>query len=103
LEDLLQTLFKSEFSLAKCEIKPSKKLQATLKEGGLALAALSGVAQINRILIESFHWAKAMEQYALKILKSCWNNKFTFYLETFGGQKSNLYLNVVHIFNPSVN
>jgi len=44
-----------------------------------------------------------MEQHALKNVNSCWNNKITFYFETSGGQNSNLYLNVVHLFNTSVN
>ncbi len=44
-----------------------------------------------------------MEQYDLKNLNNCWNAKFYFYLETSGGQNSNVYLNVVHFFNTSVN
>jgi hypothetical protein len=30
-------------------------------------------------------------------------NIISFYFESSGGQKSNLYLNVVHFFNASVN
>ncbi len=40
------------------------------------------------------------EQRALKNINSCWKTKITFYLETSGGQSSNLYLNVVHFFTP---
>jgi hypothetical protein len=36
------------------------------------------------------------EQHTLKNVNNCENTKITFYLETFGGQNSNLYLNVVH-------
>jgi hypothetical protein len=40
-----------------------------------------------------------MEKYALK---NCWNTNIYFYLETSGGQTSNLYLNVEHLFNTGV-
>ncbi len=33
-----------------------------------------------------------------KNVNSCWNTNISFYLETSGGQRSNLYLNVVHFF-----
>ncbi len=44
-----------------------------------------------------------MEEQALKFVNSCWNNNNYSYLETSGGQSSNLYLNVVHFLNTSVN
>jgi hypothetical protein len=44
-----------------------------------------------------------MEQCTLKNENSFWNINIFFYLETFVGQNSNLYLNVVHIFYPSAN
>jgi hypothetical protein len=34
---------------------------------------------------------------------NCLNTNMSSYLETSGGQSSNLYLNVVHIFNTSDN
>ncbi len=37
-----------------------------------------------------------MEQRALKNVSACLNTNIVSYLETFGGQSSNLYLNVVH-------
>jgi hypothetical protein len=40
---------------------------------------------------------------ALKNVNNCLNTNIYSYLETFGGQSSNLYLNVVHFFNASVN
>ncbi len=46
---------------------------------------------------------KLMEQHALKNVNNCWNTKISLYLETSGGQSSNLYLNVDHFFNTSVN
>ncbi len=44
-----------------------------------------------------------MEQHALKIVNNCLNTNIYCYLETSDGQSSNLYLNVVHFFNASVN
>jgi hypothetical protein len=44
-----------------------------------------------------------MEQQALKIVNSCLNTNIYSYLETSGGQISNLYLKVVHFFNASDN
>jgi hypothetical protein len=44
-----------------------------------------------------------MEQRALKIVYSCLNTNIYSNLESSGGQSSNLYLNVVHFFNTSVN
>jgi hypothetical protein len=43
-----------------------------------------------------------MKQHALKIVYSCFNTNIYSYLETLGGQSSNLYLNVVHFFNTCV-
>jgi hypothetical protein len=43
-----------------------------------------------------------MEQHALKNVNNCWNTNISFFLETSGGQKSNLYLNVVYFFNTSI-
>ena len=38
-----------------------------------------------------------------KNVNNCLNTKFHSYLETPDGQSSNLYFNVVHFFNTSVN
>ncbi len=38
-----------------------------------------------------------------KIVNDCLNTNIYTYLETYGGQSSNLYLNVVHFFNTGVN
>ncbi len=43
-----------------------------------------------------------MEQRALKNVNNCLNTSIYSYLETSRGQSSNLYLNVVQIFNTSV-
>jgi hypothetical protein len=40
-----------------------------------------------------------MEQHALKIVNNSLNSNIYSYLETFGGQSCNLYLNEVHFFN----
>ncbi len=44
-----------------------------------------------------------MEQRALKSVNNCLNTNIYSYLETSGGQSSNIYLNVVQYFNTSVN
>ena len=44
-----------------------------------------------------------MEQRTLKNVNKYLNTNIYSYLETFGGQSSILYLNLVHFFNTSVN
>jgi len=44
-----------------------------------------------------------MEQRTFKNVNNYFNTNIYSYLETSGGQSSNLYLNVVHFFNTSVN
>ncbi len=44
-----------------------------------------------------------MEQHSLKNVNNCLNANIYSYLETSGGQSSNLFLNGVHFFNTSVN
>ncbi len=44
-----------------------------------------------------------MEQHSLKNVNNCLTINIYSYLETSGGQSSNLYLNDVHIFNTVVN
>jgi len=44
-----------------------------------------------------------MEQDALKNVNTFLNSDIYSYLETFGGQSSNLYLNVVNLSNTSPN
>jgi hypothetical protein len=44
-----------------------------------------------------------MEQRTLKNVSNYLNTNIYSYLETSGGQIYNLYLNVVHFFNASVN
>jgi hypothetical protein len=43
-----------------------------------------------------------MEQLTLKNVNVCLNTKISYYLETSGGQNSNLYLNIVHFSTPYV-
>ncbi len=45
----------------------------------------------------------AMEQRTLKNVNNGLNTNIYYHLKTSGGQSSNLYLNVVHFFNTSVN
>ncbi len=44
-----------------------------------------------------------MEQHTLNNVNNCLNTNIFSYLDTSVGQSSNLYLNVVHFFNTSVN
>ncbi len=44
-----------------------------------------------------------MEHHTLKNINCCLNINNYSYLDTYGGQSPNLYLNVVHFFNASVN
>jgi hypothetical protein len=44
-----------------------------------------------------------IEQHAINNVINSLNTNIYSYLETSGGQSSNLYLNVVHFFNTSVN
>jgi len=44
-----------------------------------------------------------MEQRTFKNVNTCLNTNIYSYLVTSSGQSSNLYLNVVHFFNTSVN
>jgi hypothetical protein len=57
----------------------------------------------NNIFICTKKSSKLMEQHALKNVNNCLNTNIYSYLETSGGQSSNLYLNFVHFFNTSVN
>jgi hypothetical protein len=41
-----------------------------------------------------------MEQHALKNVNNYWNTNISFYLETSGGQNSNLYLNFTYFSIP---
>ncbi len=54
------------------------------------------------VLIRHLLQLKTMEQRALKNVNNCLNTNIYSYLETSGGQSYNLYLNVVHFFNNSV-
>ncbi len=59
----------------------------------------------NSAVQEAGSWVNLlqMEQHALKNVNNCLTINIYSYLETSGGQNSNLYLNVVHFFNTSVN
>jgi len=45
----------------------------------------------------AFGWNQ-MEQHTLRIVINCLNTNIYSYLETSGGQSSNLYLNAVHFY-----
>jgi len=52
---------------------------------------------------ESVVLEAAMEQHALKNANNCLNTNIYSYLETSGGQTSNLYLKIVSFLNTTVN
>ncbi len=45
----------------------------------------------------------SMKEHDLKAVDNCLNTNIYSYLETSGGKNYNLYLNVVHFFNSSLN
>jgi hypothetical protein len=51
----------------------------------------------------TYYDTATMEQHTLKNSNNCFNTNIFSYLVTSGGQSSNLYLNVIHFFNTSVN
>ncbi len=51
----------------------------------------------------AYYDAEFIEQCTLKNVNNCLNTNSYSYLETSGGHSSDLYLNVVHFFNTSVN
>ncbi len=56
------------------------------------------------IIVGNIGGAEArIEHHALKNVNKCFDTSFYSYIVTCGGQSSNLYLNVVHFFNNSVN
>ena len=54
-------------------------------------------------IIIRYHLTVPMEERALKNENNYLNTNFYSYLETLGGQSSNLNLKEVHFFNTSVN
>ncbi len=72
---------------ARLAIKQCLRYESTLKTTVLGIKQCEGI----------------MEEHALKKVNNCLNTKTYSYLETSGGQSSNLYLNVVHCFKISVN
>ncbi len=44
----------------------------------------------------------SMEQHILEIVNNYLNTNIYYFLQTSGGQSSNLYFNVVHFFNTSL-
>ncbi len=51
----------------------------------------------------NFKKVEVIEEHVLKNVNNCWNTNIYSYLETSGGESFNIYLNVVHFFNISVN
>jgi hypothetical protein len=58
------------------------------------------------MLIVTLHYAECpilMGEHTLKNVNKFLNTSFYSYLDTSGGQSSNLFLNVAYFFNTSVN
>ncbi len=66
-------------------------LRLPLRETRIAEKNIKDNTQSNK--------SSTMEKHTLKIVNNCLIINIYSYLETSGGQSSNLYLNVVHIFN----
>jgi hypothetical protein len=73
----------------------------TLTRASLFVPGNGLVSQILDLSEQSYH--VTAEQRALKNVINCLNTNIYSYLETTGGQSSNLYLNAVHFFNNGVN
>ncbi len=71
--------------------------------GLLALTTLDNRTQIGAIHRHLIKVVCLMEQCALKNVNSHLNTNIYSYLDIFGGQISNIYLNIVQFFNTSVN
>ncbi len=57
----------------------------------------------SKVAMNVFQNLDITVQHALKNINNCFNTNKHTYLDTSGGQSSNLYLNVVNFFNTSVN
>ncbi len=66
----------------------------------ISFICLLSSALYNKLL---FKTCCLMEQHAFKNVNSCMNTNIYSYLETSQDKSYNLYLNVVHFFNTSVN
>ncbi len=66
-------------------------------------SSLMNLSNMNNGLAYCFDKKKTMEQRTLRNVNNYLNTNIYSYLETTGGQSSNLYLKLVHFFNTSVN
>jgi hypothetical protein len=74
----------------------------TLRKAALNIMTINVIDFIAMFGIMTQRNVGLMEQHALKIVNNSLNTNIYSYLE-IGGQSSNLYLNVFHFFNASVN
>ncbi len=61
------------------------------------------IIEWNHLAYLSQELVQTMAQHNLKNVNNCFDTNIYSYLKTSGGQSSNLYLNVVHFYNTSVN
>ncbi len=71
----------------------SKVKSLALRQGSLRCSSRVAVSKFD------FTWNSML----LKNVNNCLNTNIYSFLETFSGQSSNLNLNIVHLFNTSVN
>ena len=69
----------------------------------LFLVSLFNCVTASQVQFSYFLFLLPMDQRALKNVSNYLNTNIYSYLETSGGQSSNLYLNVAHFFNTIVN
>jgi hypothetical protein len=77
-----------------------------IKSSNPAPPRIKGQEKISKIKFFKFApFHNPMKQHVWQNVNYCWllNTPITFYVETSGGQSSNLYLSAVHFFNTTVN
>jgi hypothetical protein len=79
-------------------LQKKNKIQREREKRDLASFSFSSKPNLTQTFL-----INQMEQHVLKIVNNCLNSNIYSYLETSGGQRSNLYLNINHCFNASVN
>ncbi len=83
---------------------PPLTTQSNIYEQSMSLQLLCHYFQITlKIKLELFKNITCNGTAHFKNVNNCLNTNIYSYLETSGGQSSNLYLYVIHFFNTSVN
>ncbi len=67
-----------------------------------SIMGIFATLSVNDIYLVINELSTSIEQHTLKNVNNCLDTNIYSYLETSGGQISNLYLNVIHFFNTNV-